>query len=267
LFELLLVMALRSRGARTVVTVHNRAPHGRTGDSALVTLSARWARHVVVHSEVMQTWATDRALAAVRLPFPPPDLGAGLQPEPVAVRAQLGIPADRLLLLFLGYLHPYKGPDVLLRALAIARERRPDLPVHVLMAGRPSSDVDVRALVRELGLQPAVTLRLGWLEEEDMAGFLSVADAVALPYRRIDNSGISALARQWRLPVVASDLPLFREAHGDAALFAPPDDADALAERLERLPGELSRLRTAAGTLITLGLGHRYRQFARELLA
>jgi glycosyltransferase involved in cell wall biosynthesis len=267
LFELLLVAALRARRARTVATVHNRAPHRRTGDSPLVSLSARWAHHVVVHSEAMQTWAAAKSLPTVRLPFPPPDLGVEPAIAPAAVRARLGIPQDRLLLLFLGYTDPYKGPDLLLRALSIARQSRPDLPVHVLMAGRPSAAMDIAGLTQDLHLTTAVTLQLRWLEERTMAEFLSAADAVALPYRRIDNSGISALARQWRLPVVASDLPLLREAHRDAALFAPPGDAAALAECVTLLPGELPRLRAAASDLAGPDVAGPYQRFARQVLS
>ena len=266
-FEVLLVTALRAGGARTVVTVHNRAPHGRVGDSALVTFSARRARHVVVHSRALQAWAADRGLPAVPLPFPPPDLGAGPMAGPVARQTPHGAPADRVLLLFLGYLDPYKGPDVLLRALARARQRCPDLLLHVVMAGRPSAEVDVPALVRDLELEPVVTLQLGWLEEPTMAALLSAADAVALPYRRIDNSGISALARRWRLPVVASDLPLLRETHGESALLAPPGDVEGLANALTRLPGELDRLRAAARRSTSPDLRRPYQRFARELLS
>ena len=51
------------------------------------------------------------------------------------------------------------------------------------------------------------------------------------------------------VPAVVSDLPVFRETLGDAALVVPPDDADALAHallRLEREP-ELRESLVAAG--------------------
>jgi glycosyltransferase involved in cell wall biosynthesis len=264
-FEVLLVTALRLGGAAVVATVHNRAPHDREGDSLLVRVSARVARHVVVHTDAMQQWALDHRMHAVRLPFPPPDIAGSSRP-PAIPRAELGVPEGAVLLAFLGYLYSYKGPDVLLRALALARRDDPDLPIHVLMAGRPAPSEDLGALVAELGLGDAVTLRPGWLEESTLAGMLGAADVLALPYRDIDNSGMGALARSWRVPVVASDLPLLRETFSpSAALFVRPGDPADLARALRELPSRLGALRSGAADDGGPDLEDPYRRFVEDL--
>ncbi|MQA34015.1 glycosyltransferase family 4 protein [Modestobacter roseus] len=270
-YERLLVEALRRGGARVVATVHNRAPHGSSGSSATVLASARRAHAVVVHTDAMADWAAEHGLPAVRLPFPPPDIAPGavaLGPvEARRVRDELGVPGGAVLVAFLGYLYPYKGPDVLLTALAEARRDRPDLAVHVLMAGRPSPEQDLPELVRRLGIGSAVTLQPGWLEESRMAELLSAADVLALPYRRIDNSGMAALGRRWQLPAVASELPLLRDTYGDAAVFVRPDDPADLARALTELPGRLTALRDAAGRMGAEDLETPYRAFVRDALA
>ncbi|MGY1840852.1 MULTISPECIES: glycosyltransferase family 4 protein [unclassified Modestobacter] len=270
-YERLLVEALRRGGARVVATVHNRAPHGSSGSSTAVVATARRAHAVVVHTDAMADWAAEHGLPAVRLPFPPPDIAPGavaVGPEAARrVRDELGVPAAAVLVAFLGYLYPYKGPDVLLTALAEARRAQPALPVHVLMAGRPSPEQDLPELVRRLGIEGAVTLQPGWLEESRMAQLLSAADVLALPYRRIDNSGMAALGRRWQLPAVASELPLLRDTYGDAAVFVRPDDPAELARALTELPGRLAGLRDAAQRMGADDLETPYRAFVRESLA
>ncbi|MGY1840825.1 MULTISPECIES: glycosyltransferase family 4 protein [unclassified Modestobacter] len=268
-YELPLVATLRACGAVVVATVHNRAPQVRDQDSRLVVAAARRAQHVVVHTDAMQAWAETRRMNVVRLPFPPPDITAeapagSADPDE---RAALGLPTDRIVVALLGYLYPYKGPDVLLRALAAARVQDPDLPVHVLMAGRPWPELDLPALAASLGVDPVVTLRPGWLEESTLAQLLAAADVVALPYRSIDNSGMAALARKRGVPAVASDLPLFRDIYRDAALFARPGDVHDLAAALRLLPSRLPDLRAAARLLPADELAPAYQDFIRAMLA
>ena len=263
-YELLLVLVLRSTGALVVATVHNRAPHGTRGGSAVLVATARLAGRVVVHTGALEQWGRERGMRVEPLPFLVPDLAPSAGPPPT--RAELGVPDGHLLLAFLGYLLPYKGPDVLLRALALARAERPDLPVHVLLAGRPSPELDLAALTRELGVAEATTLRLGWLEEAEMSALFDAADAIALPHRRIDNSGVTAVARRRGLPAVASDLPLLRETYAGAALFARPGDEADLARCLGALPERRAELAAAAAHRPEDTTEAAYRGFLRRVV-
>ena len=260
-FELALAAVLRARGARIVATVHNRGPHGR-GESPTVVRAARQAEAVVVHTDALESWARGRGLAVVRLPFPPPDVQGT---DASTSRAALGIPDDSLLVSVLGYLHAYKGVDVLLAAHAEARRRAPGLPVHLLLAGRLPPDGPVVSALQRFGDGPHVTVRPGWLEEAELSSMLGLSDVVALPYRDIDNSGSGALARSRGLPALASDLPGLREIFGDTALYVPPDDVTALSDALVRLPEQLPRLRRQAAEHRRDDLGPAYRAFVADL--
>ncbi len=57
-----------------------------------------------------------------------------------AVRRQLGLRPEDLMLLFVGRIQPLKAPDVLLRAAAALRDRAPELAarLHVVIVGAPS---------------------------------------------------------------------------------------------------------------------------------
>ena len=90
---------------------------------------------------------------------------------------------------------------------------------------------------------------LGRLRDRELDA--AYADALCLAcVSREEGFGFTPLeALAAGVPAVVSDLPVFRETLGDAALMVPADDADALADallRLEREP-ELRESLVAAG--------------------
>ena len=106
------------RRTRTAVICHNVLPHERRpGDVPLVKALLNRAGPVITHSAAQAAQAKDLAPGAtVRTVTMPPHLPAtprhDLSPERVAS------PAPQTRLLFFGIVRPYKGLDVLLRALA-----------------------------------------------------------------------------------------------------------------------------------------------------
>src|SRR5439155_1625926 len=82
-------------------------------------------------------------------------------------------------LLFFGIVRPYKGLDVLLRALAGA-------PAHVTLtvAGEFWGDsTEMDNLIAELGLADRVILRPGYVPADQIPALFCAADAQVMPYR------------------------------------------------------------------------------------
>ncbi|NBR86881.1 MAG: glycosyltransferase [Verrucomicrobia bacterium] len=77
------------------------------------------------------------------------------------LRVDLGVPADRLLVLTLSRLHPVKGLEGLLQAVAQQRDRAFDLVIAG--TGEPSYVAQLQALVGRLGL----TGRVHWVGQVD----------------------------------------------------------------------------------------------------
>jgi glycosyltransferase involved in cell wall biosynthesis len=76
---------------------------------------------------------------------------------------------------------------------------------------------------------------LGWMEQADLARWMSRAAIYAMP-ARYEPFGLSILeAGLSGCALVLGDIPSLREVWGDAAVFVPPDDAAALARAVERL--------------------------------
>ena len=104
--------------------------------------------------------------------------------------------------LFFGFIRRYKGLDLFLEALQVARSEGHDL--IGLVAGRPLYDVGQRMeRARRDGLPVAWHLR--FIAKDDIATFFAAADVVALPYTDTSDSGAFELAAAFRKPVVVTN--------------------------------------------------------------
>ena len=141
-------------------------------------------------------------------------------------------------LLCIGRLIPVKGHLVLLRALARARTRIPDLRLD--LAGHGPLEPALRAYVRELRLGDAVRF-LGFVSPVQRA--IEEAGIVVVPSLG-EGFGMVALEAMERVrPVIASDvggLPEIVE-HGVSGLVVPAGDAEALADAIVSLAGDPER--------------------------
>jgi glycosyltransferase involved in cell wall biosynthesis len=146
-------------------------------------------------------------------------------------------------LLFFGLIRTYKGLDLLLRALPLVARERPD--VRLVVAGDPVDAIEpLRGLASELGVNERIDWRLGFLPDEEVEEALSEAAAVVLPYRRrVDASGVLALAVGHAVPIVAADVGSLGETVADfgAGEVVPPEDVEALAAACIRLLGDGGR--------------------------
>ncbi|PRY01476.1 glycosyltransferase family 4 protein [Allonocardiopsis opalescens] len=225
--------------AETLALCHNVLPHERRRfDPALMRALLRRVDRVLVHSGEQRAAALRLVPGAQVAAAPlPPHLPAA---PPAAPRD--GEPLGRLL--FFGIVRPYKGLDVLLRALA-------QVPgVGLTVAGEFWGGTEpVRAQLAELGIADRVELRDGYLPASRLPELFAAADALVLPYRSATASQNAWLGHEHGLPVIASRVGTFPEQirDGEDGLLVPPGDADALAGAIERFyrPGEPKRMREA----------------------
>lgn len=151
--------------------------------------------------------------------------------------------ASRRRLLFFGLVRPYKGLDVLLRALALG-----PAGVELTVAGEFWGGTKAtEQLVDELDLGDRVELRPGYVAAAKVPALFAAADALVLPYRSGTASQNVDLAHLYGLPVVATTVGTLSTAVRDGVdgLLVPPDDVQAMAGALRRLyePGVLDGFR------------------------
>jgi glycosyltransferase-like protein len=171
-----------------------------------------------------------------------------------ALRENIGA-AGRPLVLTVGGIEPRKGSDTLVRAIAALRGRGLN-PVLAVVGGHSFQDYRayrdrVFSLLPELGLAVGRDIVLpGTVADAELPSWFAAADVFAFPSTK-EGWGLAVLeAMSAGLPVVASDLPVFREylSNGRDALLVPVADPAALALALASVLGNprlAGRLRAA----------------------
>jgi len=163
--------------------------------------------------------------------------------------------ADAPTFLYVGRLKRYKGVEIALRALALARASRADLVLEV--AGQGDDRRRLERLATSLGIGAGVRF-LGFVSEEEKRRRLRRAWALVFPSPK-EGWGISNMeAAACGTPALASDSPGLRESvqDGETGFLVTHGDAHALAQRM---------LALAADPALVARLGRGGRAFAERL--
>lgn len=155
---------------------------------------------------------------------------AAAGPDGAAERARWRAGLGRYVLA-VGGIEPRKGTLDLVEAMAVVRDRRPDLGL-VVAGGETLFDyrtyrAEVDARARALGVAPVV---LGPVDHDRLPALVAAAEVFAFPSTK-EGFGLAAMeALAARVPLVTRDLPVLREVFGGVADFAstPTGFADAI---------------------------------------
>jgi glycosyltransferase involved in cell wall biosynthesis len=227
--------ARRNGRTRVVYICDNVVPHEkRPGDAAFTRYAFGAADGFIVQSDIVE-----RDLLAFlpgaryrKVPHPVYNI-FGTRMDKAQARAALGVRAERILLFF-GYVRPYKGLTVLLDALAEVRTR---MDVHLMVVGEFYDDEQkYREQINRLGLASVVTLNADYVANDRVGTYFSASDAVVLPYLSATQSGIAQIAYNFDRPVIATDVGGLGEVvlNGKTGFLVPPGDPAALAGAIRR---------------------------------
>jgi len=97
---------------------------------------------------------------------------------------------------FFGEIKHYKGLDILIDAASLVAKKNPNL--FILIAGKPGSKNDTPNVTSLRENNVAYKMVLGFIPNDDVWKYYIAADVIALPYRKISQSGVlfSALAHE-----------------------------------------------------------------------
>ncbi len=234
----------RWSAARIVWICHNITPHERQpGGNLLSRFGLRSAHAFVVMSKPVEEDLLRFRPDAVYRVVPHPAYEPVGQVSKIEARRRLGLDPETPVLLFFGYVRPYKGLNILLQAL---REARKSVPVQLVVAGEfyePLSVYEQQA--RELGLEKVVHFHNRYVPNEEVPVFFGAADVVVLPYLSATQSGIVPMAYAYGIPVVTTTVGGLPEVveDGKTGLLVPPGNAQALAEAVVRFYRDEDRAR------------------------
>ncbi|WP_369141174.1 glycosyltransferase family 4 protein [Modestobacter versicolor] len=243
--------ARRLAGERSrplVLTLHNALPGGgglrRQVLQAAELATIRGADVVLAASADLADNARRLGARDVRVaPVAAPPLPPARRPRP-EVRRELGLDDQRPLVVAIGRLHPQKGYDVLLDAVArwVADPRLRPVPLVAIAGDGPLHDELAARIAAE---QLPVTL-LG--RRTDVADLLGAADVCVLPSVWEARSLTAQEALRAGTPLVATAVGGIPELVGAAAQLVPVGDARALAEAVTGVltdPALIARLGAA----------------------
>jgi glycosyltransferase involved in cell wall biosynthesis len=161
--------------------------------------------------------------------FRPFDASPAWEAQRRELRAQLGIPADKRIVAYIGLLAPYQGTNVLIQAASILAPQLPD--VHFLIMGYPDPG-SYRAYAESLGVAERVTLP-GRIYYRDLHSYLALGDvAVAPKMSMTEGSGKIPNYMAMGMPIVTFDTPVSREFLGDLGIYAAFGSAEDLAAKI-----------------------------------
>jgi len=241
---LVLAQQARRRGARVAVIANNVSPHeARAADRRLVRALLNRVDTVLVHNDEQARLARTMTGATVRTATLPPHFPVTAAPGSERPDTEI-----HHRLLFFGFVRPYKGLDVLLRAIA-----ETDAKVSLTVAGEFwNSEIQTRELVRELGLDERVDLRAGYVGGSAIRDLFAESDALVMPYRKATGSQNTLLSFMNGRPVIVTRTGSLPDAVTDGVdgIICRPDDVADLARAIDRfyLPGEPLRLRASVKT-------------------
>jgi glycosyltransferase involved in cell wall biosynthesis len=179
-------------------------------------------------------------------------IGPNIRREPVCradvrrtIREEMGVGPGAPLIVFFGFLHPVKGLPRLIEAVSYLRAAWPDLRL-VLAGGSESHSVAgseaahlrdaLEGIAQQYGMHANLVIT-GYLPEARISHLLQAADVAVFPFDSgvtLKSSSLLA-AVSHEIPTVATwqsrhDLPA-----GDAVLWIPPQDTDALVAAIGRI--------------------------------
>jgi glycosyltransferase involved in cell wall biosynthesis len=226
---------------KLVYVCHNVTPHEESGtlDHRLAWVVLRRGDAFIVHSEQDRR----KLLALLRRPqvwrtnLPTYEVLRQLtdsSEQISSIRSALKLEGKQLLLFF-GFVRPYKGLEYLIQALPLVREKLPD--VHLLIVGEFWTGKQAYlAYAEQAGVVEHISIVDQYVPNEDLPAYFAAADVVVLPYVTATQSAVVQLAFGFGKPVITTRVGGLHEVVQDGynGLVVPPQNEEALAAAIIR---------------------------------
>ena len=237
------------RLAPTILTVHdstpfNNNPRARIQGLNAIKIMGRFDQ-LIVHTGAARTRLIAHGFNDWKINVIPHGLLMDVNADP-ALNVE-GTDDGCVRLLLFGHIKPYKGVDVLLRAIG----QLPDgirNNCRLRIVGRAKMLMEpLMRLASQLGIRNQVDFDLRFIPEDEIGDLMAQSDVLMFPYHEIDASGVLMIAIAAGKTIVASNIGLFKELLEDGVhgALVEPNNPTALAGALARLIEDRQHLRDA----------------------
>jgi glycosyltransferase involved in cell wall biosynthesis len=227
----------RSPKTKMVGLIHNMIPHEPT------VLDKLFPRYFIKGMDGFVSMAESVANDIKR--FDPDNKPKVVSPHPIydhygsaltkqEAAMKLGLHEQKSYVLFFGFIRHYKGLDLLMEAFSDPRLRQ--FPVKLIVAGEfYENPQPYLEQIIKLKLEGLVELRTGFIPDNEVRNYFSLADIVAQPYRTATQSGVSQIAYHFEIPMLVTNVGGLAETIPDGKVgyvvkVEPAEIADALVD-------------------------------------
>ena len=154
-------------------------------------------------------------------------------------RKILGIPEDKKILLFFGFVREYKGLKHIIKAMPDIL--RADSDIQLMVVGEFGDDkADYMELIRKSGAGDSIQVVDGYIPDKEIEKYFAACDLVVLPYESATQSGIVQIAYSFEKPVIATDVGGLPEVvlNGKTGYIVPPKNHSELGEAVVKFFSE-----------------------------
>lgn len=210
-------------------SLHEVAPH-----YAKQKLSVRFIQYlidnnipIIVHSQasyisILNYVPTEKAKNIFNVPF-------GLFKTYLSIKSSESINITNYLL-FYGMIRPYKGLDILLKAIDKLKTRLPDLKIIIAGGGKDSS-------LSEFKMNPNCTVINRHLSNEELVELNIKAKAIVCPYKSGSQSGIVTTSFLYGKPIIATNVGGFSEIikNNENGILVQENSVEELADAIYKI--------------------------------
>ena len=224
LYRVMTFVLRRSRTSKVIIC-HNVLPHERQRFDKIVLRSFfNSVDRIIVHTDLEKKLA--RSITKTRVDV------AQLAPHfPKNFIPRKPTSGEHRRLLFFGFVRPYKGLDVLIRALAIV-----PLDIQLRIAGEFwGGSEPIKQLCNELHISEKTEIIDFYVPSSQIPNLFLDVDALVLPYREATSSQAVWTAFEFGVPVIATRSGRIAESiqEGIDGLITEPNDPESLARAIE----------------------------------
>ena len=230
----LCIIKIISPKTKIILTIHNLYPHNssETKKKAYKQRFGKVQRYIdnfILHLEVSRKeFCKDFSIDDVRTCVIPHGI---FVPKGITIEPHKR--GEKLNLIMYGNQSYYKGTDILVDALNLLPKDCQD-KVHTVIVGKIAPDY------YESLKKKTEYLDVEWIPEfvpdDVLYNKIVESDVIVIPYREISQSGVLLLALSFKRPIIASDLPSFKETLTGVGedIFFESENARSLAGVIEK---------------------------------
>ncbi|RJQ44960.1 MAG: glycosyltransferase [Anaerolineaceae bacterium] len=225
----------KNRGYKIIWTMHNYLPHEK--GAFLNYIERLWMAHladaIIVHANRGKELLAKRLFRQQEVYVIPHGnyIPFFTRTPRQQAKQKLSVPSGKPMLLYFGYIRPYKGVADLLQAF----RSLPDLDVSLYLVGN-APEKTRNEIQMFIGKDVRIISNLQYVADEELALYLSAADLVVLPYLDILGSGALMTALSFGCPVIAPSIGAFAEFLDEGCGYLYTPCKNGLKSALEEIP-------------------------------